>query len=152
MEFRTVEGPVRRLLLPTLALLAILAVAACGGTGSATPSPTQGTASQPPTSEAPAASEPAAAGPCDGSTEAPDVEATMADFAFSPDPVQASVGDVIGWTNEDSAPHSVVVGSDCRTGNLQQGMTGALVFTEPGTYDYVCGIHPNMTATIEVGE
>jgi plastocyanin len=139
----------RRLVLPAFALAAVFALAACGSSGG-TSGPTQGAAS-PPASQ-PTASEPAAEAACATSTEAATVEATIADFAFSPGTIEASVGDVVAWTNEDSAPHSVVVGSDCRTGNLQQGNTAALVFDAAGTYAYVCGIHPTMTGTVEVSE
>jgi plastocyanin len=57
----------------------------------------------------------------------------------------------VTWTNEDSAPHSAVF-EGCETAQLSQGDSGSLVFNEPGTYDYVCGVHPTMTATLEVTE
>ena len=144
----------RRLVLPAAALAVVFALAACGS-GAGTAGPTQGAAS-PPASQ-PAASQPPASPPdagtaCASSTETATVDATIADFAFSPGTVEASVGDVVAWTNEDSAPHSVVVGSDCRTSNIQQGASAALVFNVAGTYAYVCGIHPTMTGTVEVSE
>jgi plastocyanin len=79
------------------------------------------------------------------------VEIAIADFAFDPEAATASVGDVVGWTNSDSAPHSAVFGdAGCGTDTLASGDAGALVFNEAGTYEYVCGIHPAMTGTLEV--
>jgi plastocyanin len=121
---------------------------ACGG--AATPSPER---SAPTVPSAPAASQPAAAtaGACADSTDPATVDVEIAGNAFSPRTVQAAVGDVIAWTNADQAAHSAVVGdAGCATDTLAQGEAGALVFTAPGTYDYVCGIHPRMTGTIEV--
>ena len=39
---------------------------------------------------------------------------TMADKAFSPNPVNVKVGDTVTWTNDDSQPHTVVSGSGFR--------------------------------------
>jgi plastocyanin len=69
--------------------------------------------------------------------------------------VTATVGDVIGWTNGDSAPHTVTLDDgSCDTGNLSQGATGLLVFNEAGTYTYHCNVHPSQMKdfTIEVTE
>jgi plastocyanin len=132
--------------LSMLALTASLALvlAACGGTA-ATSAPPASSAAPPST----AASE--AAADCESSTDAAAVDVAIAGFAFEPDPVTAAVGDVITWTNEDSQPHSAVVGdAGCETETLAQGDAGSLVFNAPGTYSYVCGIHPAMTGTIEI--
>ena len=136
----------RRLALPSLALLAVVALAACGG--GATPSPSQAAASQPPAAP-PSASGPATA--CAETTDPASVDVEIAGSAFDPQTVQAAVGDVVGWTNSDGVPHSAVVASaGCETATLRQGDTGALTFSVAGTYGYVCGIHPNMTGTVEV--
>lgn len=136
--------------LPAAIVGAALALAACGG--SATPSPAASPLGQP--SEAAtqgAGGSGAASTACEPSTGAGAVAVTIADFAFSPDPVQASVGDVVEWTNEDSAPHTATLDDiECSTDSLANGASGALVFAEPGTYAYHCRIHPTMTGTIEV--
>jgi plastocyanin len=88
---------------------------------------------------------------CASSSDSAAVDVTIADFKFDPATATAAVGDVVGWTNNDSAPHSAVFGdAGCETDTLAQGASGALVFNEPGTYEYVCGIHPNMKGTLEV--
>jgi plastocyanin len=132
---------------------ATLALAACSGTS--TPSAASSAAASPsaaaggPSGGAGASGGAAAA--CAPSTSTPTVDATIADFAFHPDPVQAKVGDVIGWTNQDSAAHTATLDDgDCTTDAIANGATGALVFNAPGTYAYHCRIHPQMTGTIEV--
>ncbi|HEX2469123.1 MAG TPA: plastocyanin/azurin family copper-binding protein [Candidatus Limnocylindrales bacterium] len=135
----------------------LLVLSACGGATASAPA-TAAPASEAPASEAPAsaptASETAAAGEaaCAPSSEIGSVSATMANFAFSPASITASVGDVITWTNNDSAPHTATVTSDptCTTDSLASGATGSLVFNTAGSYEFFCKIHPTMKGTIEV--
>jgi plastocyanin len=135
----------------------LLVLSACGGATASAPA-TAAPASEAPASEAPAsaptASETAAAGEaaCAPSSETGSVSATMANFAFSPASITASVGDVITWTNNDSAPHTATVTSDptCTTDSLASGATGSLVFNTAGSYEFFCKIHPTMKGTIEV--
>ena len=78
---------------------------------------------------------------------------TIKDFAYSPSPAQAKVGDVITFTNEDGAPHSAVLDTDsgCATDRLEKGAAGSLTFSAPGTYAYHCGVHGNsMKGTVTV--
>jgi plastocyanin len=135
----------------------LLVLGACSGATASAPA-TAAPASEAPASEAPAsapaASESAAAGEtaCAPSTETGTVSATMANFAFDPASITASVGDVITWTNNDSAPHTATVTSDptCTTDSLASGATGSLVFNTAGSYEFFCKIHPTMKGTIEV--
>ena len=89
---------------------------------------------------------------CENSTAAGQVAAKMKDTKFAPEPIQAKVGEVVAWTNEDAAPHNATItGSTCATKMLSAGQTGAIVFTAPGTYPYTCTIHPTqMKGTIVV--
>jgi plastocyanin len=143
---------VRRHLLPSIALLGVLVLAGCGGSAS----PSAAGVTQPASQEAPPASAPeaepsSASKACEETTEPGTVQVSIAGNAFEPDTVEAGVGEAITWTNEDGVPHSAVVsGAGCGTATLRQGDSGSLVFTAPGTYDYVCGIHSNMTATIVI--
>lgn len=130
--------------LAALAVFTSLAVAACGG-GAATTAPSVAPASAA-ASEAPSA----AGGACSPSAAAPTVPVTIAGFAF-PATITAKVGDVVGFTNEDGAPHTATLDDgSCTTENLGQGATGALVFSAAGSYPFHCKIHPTMTGTIEV--
>ncbi len=134
------------------AMFLILSACSGGATASA-----PATAAPAPASEAPAsapASESAAAGgaACAPSTEAGTVSAAMANIAFNPASITASAGDVITWTNNDSAQHTATVKSDptCTTETLANGATGSIVFNTAGSYEFFCKIHPTMTGTIEV--
>jgi plastocyanin len=140
---------------PVLAfsLLALLALSACataqdGATDTGNTAPTPAAASEP------AASAPAAAGGgCSESSEAPAVTVNIRNFAFAPAEATAKVGETIGWTNGDAAPHTATLDDDsCGTGSLAENATAGLVFDAAGTYPYHCNIHPNMTATITITE
>jgi len=139
----------RRLtLLPVLA--ALLTLAACsGGTSPAPAGTTAASAPAPGGASAPAggASAPAGGGAAcatapAGSTAA--VTVTIKDFKFSPQPVQAKVGDVVAWTNQDgTTPHSATMDTaGCDTNTINGGATAMLVFSQAGTYTYHCSIHP----------
>jgi plastocyanin len=139
----------RRLtLLPVLA--ALLTLAACSGGTSPAPAattaasaPAGGGASAPAGgASAPAGGGAACASAPAGSTAA--VTVTIKDFKFSPQPVQAKVGDVVAWTNQDgSTPHSATMDTaGCDTNTINGGATAMLVFSQPGTYTYHCSIHP----------
>jgi plastocyanin len=145
----------RRLALPILTALAIGLLAACGG--GATPTPA-GTA-QPPAASVPAASGPAAStagGSAAACAVAPagaaaTVNVTIKDFKFSPSPVQAKVGDIVAWKNDDSAPHSATMDDgSCDTDTIAAGSSAMLVFTAAGTYTYHCKVHPTQMKDVTV--
>ncbi len=74
-------------------------------------------------------------------------------FKYSPSTLTVKAGDVITFTNMDSAPHSIVSddGSSFSTGELSQGQS--TTFTAPsaaGTYPFHCRVHPSITGTIVV--
>jgi amicyanin len=92
-----------------------------------------------------------------GATDAPageQVAVEIAGFKFNNgEPVTVAVGTEVVWTNNDSMDHSVEF--DAASGiptspDLAQGDTYSFTFTQPGTYEYICGIHPRMTGTIVV--
>jgi plastocyanin len=132
----------RRLaLLP--ALLTAFMLAACGA--GATPSP----AASAPTagSAAPAAASGGGGGGAACAAAAAGasgtVTVTIKNFAFSPQPVQAKVGDVVTWSNQDTAPHTATLDNGaCSTDPINPGSSASLVFNTPGTYTYHCKIHP----------
>ena len=151
----------RRLGFTFLVVLVTTALAACGGTA-ATSSPAGSTAGSSPSSVASepgsspssaAASASSAGAPCTvaAAGTAATVSASIKDFAFSPEPVKAKVGDVIVWTNNDSTTHTATVNSACTTGQLASGAAAGLVFSTAGTYPYLCSIHPTrMMGTIVI--
>lgn len=138
----------RRLSFFAVATIAALAAVGCGGTAATNaPAASGDTGSSAPTGASAPASAPAssAAAACATAPVPADADVTVdiKDFKFSPDPVTAKVGDVIAWTNSDSPSHTAsLTDGSCGTEQLATGITGALVFTVPGTYTYQCNIHP----------
>jgi plastocyanin len=105
-----------------------------------------------PSESAPASESAAAAAGCAASTDTGTVTATIKNFAFDPATITAKVGDVVTWTNDDSAAHTATLKTDesCSTGTISAGSSGGIQFTAAGTYDYFCKIHPTMTGKVEV--
>ena len=74
---------------------------------------------------------------------------TIEDMAFAPEMLTVEVGDTVTWVWNDGAVAHDVVGDDFHSEVMAEG-TFSHRFDEPGTHDYICTLHPNMTATIEV--
>jgi plastocyanin len=72
-------------------------------------------------------------------------------FAFAPATLTVPAGSTVTWTNKDEEPHTVVAndGSFHSPGMGSQA-TFSYTFTKPGTFEYVCSIHPYMHATVVV--
>ena len=135
-----------RRLLAVLGTTALLTLSACSSGGAST-APSVAAPSQ--AAASPAAST-AAGGPCAPSSAAATVEVAIAEFAF-PSTIDAKVGDVIGFTNKDSAPHTATLDDDsCTTESIAQGDSGGLTFSAAGDYPFYCRIHPQMVGTIKV--
>lgn len=76
---------------------------------------------------------------------------TIKGFAFNPTPLTVNVGDTVTWTNMDTAPHNATADNGgFKTADMQQGQSASVTVTTPGTYTYICTIHPNMKATLIV--
>jgi amicyanin len=123
---------------PGLRLLVLGAVAALGlaACGSRMPM------AMPSGHEAPAGAASASAGA---------VEVGIATFAFAPAAVTVRVGSTVDWTNRDGVPHTVsFAGSGPASAVLRRGDRFSRTFTAPGTYAYVCSIHPFMHGTVAV--
>jgi plastocyanin len=148
---------------PTTRVLALLSaatllLAACGG-GAPTTAPTAaGAASNPPAgTTAPATTAPVVSEApklCDDVTQgapATEVEASVADFTWS-GPVAAKVGQVVTWTNGDSAPHGVQTDeTGCKmNGSIAGNAKRSLVFNEAGTFSFFCFVHPDMKGSITI--
>ncbi|MGW3248632.1 plastocyanin/azurin family copper-binding protein [Streptomyces sp. NPDC001070] len=74
-------------------------------------------------------------------------------FAFSPGTLKVKAGTTVTWTNQDTDAHTVTStakGGPLRSAALATHATYSYTFTKPGTYAYLCTIHPFMTATVEV--
>ena len=72
-------------------------------------------------------------------------------FAFGPDTLTISRGATVTWTNRDDIPHSIVEANDrFHSKALDTGDSYSFTFAQPGTYDYICGLHPHMKGKIIV--
>jgi plastocyanin len=132
------------------AIAAAAIMAGCGGpvTAGAAPAPT------------PVRSEQSMPGMAmgSGSGAAPAQDAPVAtntvsiqDFAFSPAIVTIKAGTTVTWTNRDQDPHTVTAMSGpFHSSTLDTGQSFQHTFTTPGHFDYLCTIHPFMTATVVV--
>lgn len=78
-------------------------------------------------------------------------EVEIEDFSYRPDPVTIEEGGKVIWKNRDSAPHTATAADGSfDTGTIEEDKLKSETFKEPGTYDYVCSIHPQMHGTVEV--
>ena len=76
---------------------------------------------------------------------------SITNMAFVPPALTVKVGQTVTWVNHDEEPHTVVAGDGSfhSPGMDDNGMY-AFAFTKPGTYDYVCSIHPFMHGSVTV--
>src|SRR5260221_3582946 len=75
----------------------------------------------------------------------------LRNFHFSPMSLTVPAGTTVLWKNLDEEPHTVVSDSGLfRSGGLDRNDGFAFTFDKPGTYKFVCSIHPTMTGTIVV--
>jgi plastocyanin len=76
------------------------------------------------------------------------------DFGFDPPTLTIKVGTTVTWTNTGAVEHtSVSFDKGKKTWDsdiLEPGASYSYTFDRPGTFDYECGLHPNMKAVIKV--
>jgi plastocyanin len=72
-------------------------------------------------------------------------------FAFVPTTVTVRAGSTVTWINQDQDAHTVTaMAGPFHSPTLNTGQSFHYTFTTPGRYDYLCTIHPFMTATVVV--
>ena len=77
---------------------------------------------------------------------------TIDNFSFSPAVLNVTAGTTVTWTNHDDIPHTVVDSAHkIKSKALDTDDTFSYTFTEPGTYEYFCGMHPRMVGKVIVG-
>jgi plastocyanin len=76
---------------------------------------------------------------------------TIASFAFSPNPITVSPGAKVSVNNQDSVIHTVTDGNVFDSSDVNGGGTGSFTApTKPGTYNFICTIHPQMHGKLVV--
>ena len=83
---------------------------------------------------------------------AADVSVEIGDNFFNPDSITVNVGDTVTWNHRGQRPHDVTAddGAFSSPRRLMNGQTFTFTATTPGTYGYVCTIHPGMAGTLVV--
>ena len=77
---------------------------------------------------------------------------SISGFAFSPPALEVSPGETVSWTNDDGAPHQIMLKNGTASDVLMPTKSYSSKFDEVGSYDYFCSIHPYMTGKIVVTE
>lgn len=77
------------------------------------------------------------------------VTVTVDKMTFSPDEINAKIGDTIEWVNKDVFAHTATV-KDGWEVMLPVKKSGSIVVGKAETIDYYCRFHPNMKGRITV--
>ena len=89
----------------------------------------------------------------DGAVLSGDAPVRISNFEFKPRKILVKPGTKVTWTNDDTQIHDVKDTSPLANPPgppMPKGDTFAITYAQPGSYSYVCEIHPYMTGTVEV--
>ena len=145
----TSSGGARRLL-SLMAVVALLAVG-CGDDDDDVAESTGATEATdaPDESGEEEASEPEGDG--EAAAEEVMIEIVSVSEGFQPASVTVAAGTEVTWMNTDSLPHtSTAEDGTWDSGNLDSGEEFSFPTEEPGTYPYICSIHPSMQGELVV--
>lgn len=92
-------------------------------------------------------------GSAPGGTDPAGSDVEVRDFAFAPESLEVAVGSTVTWRNVGDAPHTVTADDQSfDSGMMGSGDTFSHTFDRPGSYRYVCELHPQMVAVVTVGD
>jgi plastocyanin len=75
----------------------------------------------------------------------------IGDFFFDDDQLAIEVGDTVTWTHQGDITHNVTSRDESFVSdNLSSGDTFAHTFDSAGSFEYVCTLHGQMVAAVEV--
>ncbi|HVV77716.1 MAG TPA: cupredoxin family copper-binding protein [Mycobacteriales bacterium] len=118
----------RRAMLPAAGLIVSVALTGCGSSSS-------GGSTPPPASTS------------NGHT------VTIQGFAFHPSTLTVKAGTKVTFVQQDTITHNVTGSGNAafmHSPSLTKGQTYTVTFSKPGTYNYICTIHPYMKAKVIV--
>jgi plastocyanin len=76
---------------------------------------------------------------------------TVDNFTFGPRELTVAVGTTVKWVNHDDIPHSVVnKDKTFRSKALDTDDSYSYTFASAGSFDYFCGLHPQMVGKVIV--
>lgn len=79
------------------------------------------------------------------------VTVRMSGMRFEPASITVTPGTRVTWVQGDRMPHVISgTASGMRSNTLYAGQEYSYIFQEPGSYDYVCDLHPSMQGRIVV--
>ena len=77
--------------------------------------------------------------------------ATIDNFTFNPARLTVQTGTTVTWKNQDDIPHTVASSTRLfKSKALDTDDSFSFTFSEPGTYEYFCSLHPHMAGSIVV--
>jgi plastocyanin len=68
--------------------------------------------------------------------------------AFDPNPIQAVLGDLIVWTNNDTRVHHIMLDDGTDVGEVAPGQSSAPMTLATPSATFHCTIHPSMIGTV----
>jgi len=78
-------------------------------------------------------------------------EVTIDNFTFGPKELTVAAGTTVKFVNHDDIPHTVVdKNKGFRSKALDTEDSFSFTFASAGTFDYFCGLHPQMVGKIIV--
>lgn len=123
-------------------------VATAAAAATATPPPTAAPTTAPTTAPtaAPTSAPPPPPPPPGGNSARVDI----VNFTFT-GPATIGVGVTVTWTNNDDLEHDIAAkDASFNSEYLTKGKTYSRRFDAPGSFEYLCSIHPFMTGTVTV--
>jgi len=69
--------------------------------------------------------------------------------AFAPNPLHASMGQAVVWTNQDARVHQIVLDDGTDVGAIEPGQSSAPMTVAAAAVSYRCTLHPSMVGKIQ---
>jgi len=85
-----------------------------------------------------------------GAARAAEHTVTIDGLKYEPQAITVSRGDKVVWVNKDPFPHTVTARGAFDSREIAAGKSWKLTARKPGTFEYVCTLHPNMKGTLTV--